>query len=74
MHDVHKYCHLILAIFYTDNRTEIEFYGEHFEWAMNAGPDPLERRSEVQFYDVYDLVGYGNESNENSKGKTICFL
>ena len=41
---------------------------------MNAGPDPLERRSEVQFYDVYDLVGYGNESNENSKGKTICFL
>jgi hypothetical protein len=52
-------------------RTEIEFYGQHCDWVMNSNSDPMERRSEVQFYDIFDLVGYGNDSNDQLKGSFL---
>lgn len=51
-------------------RTEIEFYGQHCDWVMNSNPDPMERRSEVQFYDIFDLVGYG-DSTVQKKGSYL---
>ena len=35
---------------------------------MNLGPDAIEKRTEVQFYDRFDLIGEGNHTDSSSEG------
>jgi hypothetical protein len=42
--------------------------GEPSLWVMNLGPDAIEKRTEVQFYDRFDLIGEGNHTDTSSEG------
>ena len=42
--------------------------GEPSLWVMNLGPDAIEKRTEVQFYDRFDLIGEGNHTDSSSEG------
>ena len=39
---------------------------------MNVGSDPIEKRSEVQFYDRYDLLGEGAVGQDIPEGTVLC--
>ena len=64
--------HTISFIFHrlsSNCRTNIECDGDHTAWVMNAAPDMLEGRMEVQFYDKFDLLGAGDDPTSIAKGE-----
>ena len=49
-------------------RTTVDENCQTVHWLQNSSSDPLETRFEVQFFDVYDLLGSNNNKSNRSVG------